>query len=171
MKLVSLIAAMGQQREIGRDNDLMWHLPVDMKFFKDTTLGHPVIMGRLNYDSIPPKYRPFPNRENIIVTRQTGFVADGCVVFHDIKTAVEHALTLPVDEVFVIGGAQIYQEALSKVNIDRMYLTHIDACFPDAHVHFPAWIESEWERTLIKRQEKDDKHAYSFSIYQYNRKA
>ena len=88
---VSLIVAVSENGVIGKDNDLIWHLPKDMKFFKDTTMGHHVIMGRKNFESIPHKYRPLPNRTNVVITRQTDYKAEGCVVVNSVEAALEIA--------------------------------------------------------------------------------
>ena len=88
---VSLIVAVSENGVIGKDNDLIWHLPKDMKFFKDTTLGHHVIMGRKNFESIPEKYRPLPNRTNIVITRQSDYTAEDCVVVNSVEAALEIA--------------------------------------------------------------------------------
>ena len=109
---VSLIAALGSNREIGKDNDLIWHLPKDMKFFTETTTNHFVIMGRKNYDSIPEKYRPLKNRTNVIVTRQKGFHAENCVVVNSVEEGIALAKFEGETECFIIGGAQIYDYSL-----------------------------------------------------------
>jgi dihydrofolate reductase len=109
---ISLIAALTENRVIGKNNDLPWHLPDDMKYFMQTTKGHPVIMGRKNYDSIPEKFRPLPNRTNIVVTRQRDFVADGCIVVHSLEEALDEATNIVTDEIFIIGGAEIYRQGM-----------------------------------------------------------
>ena len=105
--IISLIVAVSENNVIGKDNDLIWHLPTDMKFFKDTTTGHCVIMGRKNYDSIPEKYRPLANRTNIIISRQQNFDAPGCIVVDSIDAAVKKARELNDSEIFIIGGANL----------------------------------------------------------------
>ena len=106
---VSLIVAMDLDRGIGRDNDLMWHLPNDMKFFKETTQDHIVVMGRKNYDSIPEKYRPLPKRENVVLTRNTEFIAENCEVFHSLEACLEAYKDESERTVFIIGGGEIYR--------------------------------------------------------------
>ncbi len=170
MQKISIIVAMGANREIGKDNDLMWHLPVDMRFFKEKTLGHPVIMGRKNYESIPEKYRPFKDRLNIVVSSQNDYSAPGCVLFQDLTAATEYAKLQDLDEVFIIGGGQIYAEAIRLNLANTMYITHIDGVFPDAHTFFPKFEMESWDKNEIFRQEKDEKHAFSFSAFQYTRK-
>src|SRR6185436_19268746 len=121
--IISLIAAMSKNRVIGKNNSLPWHLPDDMKYFMQTTKGHYVIMGRRNFDSIPEKFRPLPNRTNVIVTRQENYVAPGCSVVHGIDEALKLAREAREVEAFVIGGADIYRLAWPFAN--RLYLTEI----------------------------------------------
>lgn len=170
MQKVSIIVAMGANREIGRNNDLMWHLPVDMRFFKDKTLGHPVIMGRKNYESIPEKYRPFKDRLNIVVSSQVEYNAPGCVLFQDLTTATSYAQQQDLEEVFIIGGGQIYSEALRLNLVNTMYITHIEHDFPDAHTFFPTFDEKDWEKQLLFTQGQDEKHKMPFSTYLYTKK-
>ena len=121
--IVSLIVASSENGVIGKDNDLIWHLPNDMRFFKDTTLNHHVIMGRKNFESIPHKYSPLPNRTNIIITRQTDYKADGCVVVNSLEAALEIAKENGDKEPFIIGGGEIYKLALETNLVDKIYLT------------------------------------------------
>ena len=109
---ISLIVAMDSERGIGRNNDLMWHLPKDMRFFRETTLDNIVIMGRKNYDSIPLKYRPLDRRENVILSRNKNFKAENCKVYHSLNDAVDSFKSETEKTVFIIGGGQIYKEAL-----------------------------------------------------------
>lgn len=166
---VSLIAALGANREIGKDNDLIWHLPKDMKFFTDTTVNHFVIMGRRNYDSIPDKYRPLKNRTNIIVTRQEGFHAENCVVVNSIEEGIALAKFEGETECFIIGGGQIYDYSIKHDLADRMYLTHIQESF-DADAFFPVFDPENWFCKEIMRHEKDEKNVYNFVVDQYDRK-
>ncbi len=168
MSRVSLIAAIAENYVIGKDNDLIWHLPTDMKFFKDTTAGHHVIMGRRNYDSIPEKYRPLPGRTNVIVTRNENFKANGCPVFHSLKDAVAAAIKSGDMEPFIIGGGQIYKIALEQGLIDRMYLTHVHEEF-DGDTFFPEFDETEWEIVSSKVYPADEKNEHAFTIRVYDR--
>lgn len=167
--IVSLIAAIGKNGAIGKDNDLIWHLPIDMRFFRDTTVGHFVIMGRKNYDSIPEKYRPLSGRTNVIVTRKKDFEASDCLVVNSIEEGIEAAKCQGDDEVFVIGGGQIYKQALEDDLIDVLYLTHINESF-EADVFFPEFDKTKWRRKLISSHPKDEKHPHSFKIYKYVKK-
>ncbi len=163
---ISLIAAHTRNRVIGRNNDLPWHLPDDMKYFMQTTKKHTVIMGRKNYDSIPEKFRPLPNRVNIIITRQQDFAAPQCAVVHSMKEAIELADASKEEEVFIIGGSEIYQ--LGMPYTKRMYLTEIQADLP-GDTFFPAVDPSEWKETSRLHHSADDRHAYSFDFVIYDR--
>lgn len=133
---VSLIAAIGARtRAIGKDNQLLWQLPEDLKRFKRITDGHPVVMGRKTWESLPEKFRPLLGRTNIVVSRQEGYDAPGAIVVHSIDAALDAAEKAPGnEEIFIIGGAQLYADALPYA--DRLYLTSVnddaegDAFFP-----------------------------------------
>jgi dihydrofolate reductase len=168
---VSIIAAIGKNREIGKDNDLLWHLPDDMRFFKDMTVPHHVVMGRKNYESIPPRFRPFSNRINIVITRNPDYSAPECYICHNLEDALNLARENFESETFIIGGAQIYSLALSKGLIDTMYLTLVDGIFPEADAFFPEFDESKWEKTELFRHDIDPSHGYSFTAYRFDRKA
>ncbi|MFT6440816.1 MAG: dihydrofolate reductase [Salibacteraceae bacterium] len=139
----SIIVAISENNGIGRDNDLLWHLPSDMKFFRKTTLRHCVITGRKNYESIPEKYRPLAKRTNIVVTRNANYKAEGAVVKNSLEEALEYAKSENESEVFIIGGGQIYKEAMGKNVIDKMYITHV-AKNCDADTFFPEIELSNW---------------------------
>lgn len=132
MTRVSAIAAIGKNRELGKGNNLLWCIPHDLARFKSITMGHPVIMGRKTFESIG---RPLPGRPNIIITRDKSFEAEGCLVTHSIEDAFEEAKDLDDEEVFIIGGGEIYKQAMPYV--DKLYLTLIhdekesDVFFPD----------------------------------------
>jgi dihydrofolate reductase len=165
--IISLIAALSKNRVIGKENDLPWHLPDDMKYFMQTTKGHHVIMGRKNYDSIPEKFRPLPNRVNMVVTRQANFVAPGCLIFHDIKSAIEFAKQEKAEEIFIIGGAEIYKLGMPLAN--RLYLTEIHAEM-EGDTYFPEFEKNDWMESSRVPHEKDERHAYAFDYVIYNRK-
>jgi len=166
MKL-SLIVAMDAARGIGKNNDLMWHLPNDMKFFKDTTQGQIVVMGRKNYDSIPEKYRPLPNRQNVILTRNSDFEADNCLVFNSMDACLDHFKDESERTVFIIGGGEIYNLALSKVS--EMYVTHINKTY-GADTFFPQFDLKDWTVTTLLQQEVDEKHDASFTVVKYEKR-
>lgn len=166
MKL-SLIVAVDENWGIGKDNDLMWHLPNDMKFFKDTTENEIVLMGRRNYDSIPEKYRPLSNRLNCILTHSKHFQAEGCMVFHTLQDVIT-AFKKDSRKLFIIGGGEIYKLALEQLPIDELYITKVHHTF-DADTYFPKIEPTDWFVEEIAKQEKDAKHAYSYTIYKYSR--
>tara|TARA_B100000963_G_scaffold74130_1_gene62255 strand:+ start:135 stop:644 length:510 start_codon:yes stop_codon:yes gene_type:complete len=163
---VSLIVAMDKNRGIGKNNDLMWHLPNDMRFFKETTVNHIVVMGRKNYDSIPEKYRPLPNRRNVILTRNSNFKAKDCDVFNSLDDALGAYEYDSEKTIFIIGGGQIYALALAQEVVDEMYITYVDGDY-DADTFFPEFDESKWRKELVLKQEKDDRHKNSFEVFRY----
>jgi dihydrofolate reductase len=166
---VALIVAMDLERGIGKNNDLMWHLPADMKFFKETTTNHVVVMGRKNYESIPEKYRPLPNRENVVLTRNEAYVAPNCLVFNSLEDCISHYSTKNEEKtVFIIGGGEIYKMALEASIIDEMYITHVDKKY-DADTFFPAINSTIWKSESILTFEKDEKNEASFEIKKYTK--
>lgn len=164
---ISLIAAVSENGIIGADGDLPWNLPDDMKFFTRTTKGHHVLMGRVNFESIPPKYRPLPGRENIVITRNKSFKAEGSHVFHTIEEGIEFARKQGEDELFVIGGGNIYTQTIGSA--DRLYVTDVHAHI-DGDTHFPEINSEEWTAQTIAEHSKDDVHNFSFDIKMYERK-
>ena len=159
----SIIVAASTNNVIGKNNDLIWRLPVDTKFFKDKTLDHHIIMGRKNFESIPHKFRPLPNRENIIITRKENYVAPNCIIKNNIKDALETANKNKEEEVFIIGGGEIYKLALEENLVDRIYLTRIHHVF-DGDTFFPN-LSDEWKETYKEDFFKDEKHKYDFTFY------
>jgi dihydrofolate reductase len=166
--MVRLIVAIASNRAIGKDNDLIWHLPADMKFFTQTTKGHIVLMGRKNWESIPSKYRPLSERENVVVTRETSFQDEGCVVYHSIEEAID-AYKGDHRESYIIGGGQIYKYCLNNDLVDQMYITKIDHAF-EADTFFPEFDESKWTAELIMDHPADDKNAHPFKVWNYLKK-
>lgn len=164
---VSLIVAIAENNGIGKNNDLLWHLPNDMKYFKEKTLNHTIITGRKNYVSIPEKYRPLVNRTNIVLTRNTDFKETGCIIKHSLDDAISYAKTTEDKEIFIIGGGQIYKEALENNLIDRMYITHVHESF-DADTFFPKIDLNKWKKISELTVEKDEKNPYkhSFAVYE-----
>ena len=161
--IVSAIAAVAQNRVIGANNDLIWRLPNDLKFFKKHTSGHAIIMGRKTWESM--NGRPLPKRTNIIVTRNPEYQAEGGVVVTSIEAAIEKARELDETELFVIGGGEIYRQSMPLLN--QLYYTHVhaevpgDTYFPE--VNWPEW--RELERTDYPADERHD-HAFSTAIYE-----
>ncbi|CRM62126.1 Dihydrofolate reductase type 3 [Pseudomonas sp. 22 E 5] len=161
---LSLIAALGENRVIGVDNRMPWHLPGDFKYFKATTLGKPIIMGRKTWDSLG---RPLPGRLNLVVSRQTDLMLEGAEVFPSLDAAVERAqawaLEQGVDELMLIGGAQLYAQGLEQA--DRLYLTRV-ALSPEGDAWFPAFDANQW--TLVSNlpnPAEGDKPAYNFEVW------
>ena len=163
---ISMIAALTKNRVIGKGNRLPWRLPDDMKYFMQTTKGHHVIMGRRNYDSIPEKFRPLPNRTNWVVTRQPNFHAPGCNVVSSLEQAIEKCRLSLADEIFIIGGSEIYSLGLPLSN--RLYLTEIDAVL-DGDVYFPELPKNEWKEASRISHSTDINHAFSFDFVVYER--
>lgn len=160
---VCLIVARAKNRVIGRDGDLPWRLRDDMAFFKRTTTGHPILMGRKTWDSFPK--RPLPNRRNIILTRNSDFEAPGALIYSDVSAALavaqSDAQMNGLDEVFVIGGAEIYRQCLPLA--DRLYLTDIDAEI-DGDAFFPPIDESVWRERSAEHFPADGRNNYKFTI-------
>ena len=160
--IVSIIVAAAENGAIGKDNDLIWRFPNDTQFFKETTLGHHVIMGRKNFESIPHKYRPLPNRVNIIITRQDNYTAKECTVVNSIESALEVAKKNGESEAFIIGGGQIYQLALAKNLVDKIYLTRIHSKY-DGDTFFKK-LSSQWIEKSRNKYIADENHAYDYSF-------
>lgn len=163
---LSLIVAMGKHREIGKDNDLLWHLPRDMKFFKETTLGHTVVMGRKNWESIPERFRPLTDRKNIVLTRNEDFEAEGAIVIHDFDELSSVAESNNDKKCFIIGGAQVYDIALKSGQVNEMYVTEVDETF-EADTYFPFVDSSGWNVEVVLEHEADDKNPYSFRVKRF----
>ena len=165
--IVSLIVAVSKNGVIGKDNDLIWHLPKDMRFFKETTMGHHVIMGRKNFESIPHKYSPLPNRTNVIITRQADYIAEGCVVVNSVEAALEIAKQNGDTEPFIIGGGQIYKIALEQKLVDKIYLTKVYHSF-EGDTFFPE-LNAEWKEKERIDHKADEKHAYCYSFFTFEK--
>jgi len=166
---VSIIVARRNSNAIGKDNDLLWHLPADMKFFRETTSGHFVITGRKNYESIPEKYRPLKNRTNVVVTRNSDYKAPGAVVVSSIEEGIKLAQFEGEDECFIIGGGQIYKQVLENNLVDRMYITNVIGDF-EADTFFPSIDPENWFCKEISRHEADEKNPFDIIIDQYDKK-
>ncbi|MCH2215272.1 MAG: dihydrofolate reductase [Flavobacteriales bacterium] len=157
------IAAVAENGAIGKDNDLIWNLPDDMKFFKEKTLNTAVIMGRKNFESIPHKFRPLPKRVNIVLSRDKGFSAKGAYTFESIQEAIHFCEQEGYDKTFVIGGGQIYKLALDEGLIDEMFITQVHASF-DGDSFYPPLNKNEWSKSVISKHLPDEKHQYAFTI-------
>jgi len=163
---VSLIVAMDLDKGIGKNNDLMWHLPADMKFFRETTTGHIVIMGRKNYESIPEKFRPLPGRENVVLSRSKDFEAPGCLVFHSLEDCLEHYKNETERTVFIIGGGQIYKEAWASGQVSEIFATLVNDRF-GADTFFPLVNIDDWKIDKLYTHPADEKHVASFEVFRY----
>jgi dihydrofolate reductase len=159
--MISIIVAVAKNNVIGKDNSLIWHLPADMKFFKETTTGHCIITGRKNYESIPEKFRPLPNRTNIVITRQKDYSAPGAIVVGSIEEAIEKAKQTGDNEIFIIGGAEIFRQSFRFVN--KIYFTKIYHSF-NGDVFFPEINASEWKETSRVKGIVDEKNKYEFDF-------
>jgi dihydrofolate reductase len=155
--MIAIIVAMSENRVIGRDNGLPWHLPADLKHFKAISTGHPILMGRKTFVSLG---KPLPKRTNIIVTRQKDFAVEGAVVVHSIAEGLKLAKEQE-EQVFVIGGADIFKQAIPQV--DTLFLTIVHAEV-EGDVFFPELEPDEWQEVERERHEADEKHAYAFSF-------
>ncbi len=151
---ISIIAAIGKNRELGKDGKIPWHISEDMKHFKVLTWNHPVIMGRKTYQSIG---RPLPGRTNIIITRDKNFKAENCFVAHSLDDALDIAKQKDSQEIFIIGGGQIYETAIDIA--DKLYLTLVEDNF-DADTFFPAY--SKFTKIISKEDKQNDQYKYIF---------
>lgn len=167
--IVSLIVAKAENNAIGKDNDLIWHLPDDLAHFSNTTRSHHVIMGRKNYDSIPEKYRPLPKRTNIVVTNNTSFSDEKCIITHSVEEALNIAEKNGENEAFVIGGGQIYKYALDHNLVDKLYITYVHESF-EADVFFPEIDLTKWKQIEEVYHHTDEKHAYAYTIKTFVKK-
>jgi dihydrofolate reductase len=160
MSRVTLIAGVARNGAIGRDNQLLWRLPEDMAHFKALTLGHPVIMGRKTWESLPARFRPLPGRRNLVLSRDASLKLDGAEVCASLAAAF--TACREAAQVFVIGGAQIYAEALDASQ--RLELTEIDADF-EGDAFFPAWDRSAFRETARQTHRSAEGWAYHFTTY------
>jgi dihydrofolate reductase len=158
---ISIVVAMDTNGVIGRDNGLPWHLPADLRHFKETTMGKPILMGRKTYESIG---RPLPGRTNIVITRDTGYRAEGCVVVHSIDAALEVAAEQ--DEMMVIGGADFYRQVMPQT--DTIYLTRIHESF-DGDTFFPELNAADWQEVERSDHAADDKNPHDYSFIRLDR--
>jgi dihydrofolate reductase len=161
--MLTLIAAVSENNALGKDNQLLWHLPEDFKRFKTLTSGHYIVMGRKTFESFP---KPLPNRTHIIITRQIDYQApDGCVVVSSLEKAME--LCPANEEAFVIGGGEIYQQSLDVV--DKIDVTRVHTTI-DADTFFPEIDTNIWKLVFEEFHPKDEKHAFDFTFLTYVRR-
>lgn len=161
--ILTLIAAIAENNALGKNNQMLWHLPDDFKRFKQITSGHYIIMGRKTFESLPGM---LPNRTHIIITRQEDFKVEGCIIANSLEDALA---TCPQDEeVFVIGGGEIYKQALPKA--DKLDLTRVHGIAPDADAYFPEFDTADWKLVEKVHHPKDERHKFDFTFETYLRK-
>lgn len=164
--LISLVVAASENNAIGKNNQLLWHLPNDLKFFKNVTWGMPVLMGRKTFEALGNK--PLKGRINIVLTRNKHFKSERVAVVHNVKDALFFTEQNDYKELMVIGGGEIYKEFMPKAN--KIYLTRVHANFSDADAFFPEINRNEWKLTSNRDYKADDKHAYGYSFQLWERK-
>jgi dihydrofolate reductase len=162
---VALIAGVARNGVIGRNNQLLWHLPEDLAHFRRQTLGCPVIMGRRTWESLPPRFRPLPGRRNLVLTTQPGWSDAGAETVHSLDEALRKLADVP--RVFVIGGAQVYASALPRA--DELILTEIDRDF-EGDAHFPAWNPSHFDTMASALHQAAPPNDFSYRFVTYQRK-
>lgn len=163
--LISLIAAATENNVIGKNNDLPWNLPDDMRYFVQTTKGHHILMGRKNLESFG---KLLPNRTNIVLTSQKDFSWEDAVIKNNLEEAIQFAIDKGENELMVIGGGEIYQQVLPQAN--RIYLTRIHTEL-DGDTYFPELDMKEWNEISSKYHPKDEKHAYDFTFKVFERRS
>lgn len=161
--MITLIAAIAKNNALGKDNDLIWHLPADLKRFKKVTTGHPILMGRNTFESIG---KPLPNRTSIIITRNNNYFIDGCLIANSIEQAIE---LVEGKDAFIIGGAQIYKEALEQSLVDRLDITVLHHEF-EADAFFPKIDMNVWKEVAREDYKADEKNKYDYSFVSYERR-
>lgn len=165
--MISLIAAIGKNKELGKGNTLLWSMPADMKYFREKTAGHPVIMGRKTFESIG---KALPKRRNVIITRDRKYTREGAEVVHSLEEALglfRNSKASDESEVFVIGGAEIYKQSMKFA--DRLYITHVNAEDKKADAFFPEIIPIVWNEISHEEHKKDDRNPFSYTFSTYER--
>lgn len=173
MKIIkSMIACIGKNGELGKDGKLIWHIPKDLAYFRKITKGCPIIMGRNTYFSIPKKFRPLKGRANIVLIKGSEIILsenpeEGPFVANDLVTAFKHAEYTAsqngIDEIFVIGGASVYEQTI--VNMDRLYLTQVDKEDLDADVFFPRY-DKYFKKEILRTKNADNNYKFDFVIFE-----
>jgi len=164
--MISLIAAIGKNNELGKGNNLLWKFPVDQKFFRETTSGHTIIMGRKTFESLPGI---LPKRKHIVITRDKNYLRHGVDVVNSLEEALSSSARAPLAgdrEIFIIGGAEIFKQSMDIA--DRLYITHIGAEDKDADTYFPEIIPVVWNEISREEHKADEKNPfpYTFSVYE-----
>jgi dihydrofolate reductase len=161
--MITVIAAIASNKALGKDNDLIWHLPADLKRFKKVTTGHYILMGRNTYESIG---RPLPNRTTIIITRNKNYFKEGCLIANSLEQAIEMAK--PAAQIFIIGGAQIYKETIAKNIAVQLDITLVHHSF-EADVFFPEIDLKIWKEVAREDYKADEKNDYDYSFVSYQK--
>jgi dihydrofolate reductase len=160
--MITVIAAVAENNALGKENQLLWHLPDDFKRFKTLTSGHFIIMGRKTFESFP---KPLPNRTHVIISRQANYQPEGCIVVNSLEQAIEACPK--TEEVFIIGGGEIYRQSIAVA--DKLDLTKVHATF-EADTHFPEIDLSQWQLVFEEYHPKDERHDFAFTFQTYSRK-
>ncbi|MEC4049497.1 dihydrofolate reductase [Flavobacterium sp. SUN046] len=160
--MITIIAAASENNALGKNNDLLWHLPDDFKRFKILTTGHHIIMGRKTFESFP---KPLPNRTHVIITRNSNYQPEGCIVVNSLEAAL--AFCSKEEETYIIGGGEIYQQAMAVA--DKIELTRVYGNF-EADTFFPEINNTDWELCFEENHPKDEKHQYAFSFQTFIKK-
>lgn len=165
--MISIIVAASENNVIGIHNHLPWHLPVDMKYFKDTTMGKPIVMGRKSFEELG---KVLPGRPNIMITRQEDYTRPGLTVVPSLEAGIEKAKTFGTEEIFITGGGEIFKMAIEKGVVDRLYVTRVHATV-EGDTYFPDFDRTQWEKVKSEDYEKDEKHQYSmtFEVWEYKK--
>ena len=162
--MVTIIAAIANNNALGKDNDLIWHLPADLKRFKKVTSGHHILMGRNTFESIG---KPLPNRTTVIITRNKNYKQEGCIVVDSIEKAIDVAKN--DEQIFIIGGAQIYKQTIASNLVDQLDITQVHHSF-DADVYFPEIDSDIWKEVAREEFKANEKNKYDFSFISYKKK-
>ena len=163
----TIVVAIAKNHAIGKDNDLLWRLPGDLKFFKETTKGHHLIMGRKTYESLG---KPLPLRTTIVITRNDNFsLPEGHHVVKSLEGAISLAEEKGLKEVMILGGGQIYQQALEENRVDQMIITEVQATFKEADTFFPEFDKNIWKETNRIKNQPDEKNAYAYDFVTYRK--
>ncbi|MDC1464567.1 dihydrofolate reductase [Polaribacter sp.] len=161
--MITVIAAIASNNALGKDNDLIWHLPADLKRFKKVTTGHYILMGRNTYESIG---KPLPNRTTIIITRNKNYFKEGCLIANSLEQAIE--MSKEQAQVFIIGGAQIYKETIAKNLAQQLDITLVHKDF-EADVYFPEIDPKIWKEVVRENFEADEKNKLDYSFISYQK--
>ena len=163
----TIVVATAKNNAIGKNNDLLWHLPDDFQFFKNTTKGHHIVMGRMTYESLG---KPLPKRTSIVITSNPEFtLPEGHHVVRSLEEALEVGENAGLAEIMIIGGGKVYAEALNKGLVDIMFITEIDADIDGADTFFPEFDKSGWTEMERVHHGKDERHAYAFDFVTYHK--